>query len=229
MKSSKRLFFYLLLNVLISACTVLTVLVIWDQFYGPIPRGLLPNALSAISAKPTATKPAEEPGTPQVFATPTDDFFAYQVQEGDTFASIAEEFGVSVEELVAANGFTQSQMLGAGEVLRIPVHVGANVVISSVTGAGDLESEYLVLKQQGEGELSLVGWRLEDEQQHIFIFPQFPQIILYKGGYVNIYTKSGTDSVIELFWGLNEPVWQSGETVVLRDPQGDVRATYTVP
>jgi LysM repeat protein len=229
MKSSKQLILFLLLNVLISACTISAVLVIWDQFYGPMPRGLLPNALRIVSAKPTGTKQAEEAGIPQVYATPTEEFFIYQVQEGDTFESIAKEFEVTVEELVKVNGFNASQLLGTGEVLRIPVHVGANVVISSVIGAGDLESEHLVLKQDGEGELSLVGWRLEDEQQHIFIFPQFPQMILYKDGAVNIYSKSGSNSVIELFWGLNEPVWQSGETAVLRDPQGDVRATYKVP
>lgn len=229
MKSSKQLILFLLLNVLVSACTITTVLVLWDQFYGPMPRGLLPNALKGLSAKPTATQPVKEAGTPQVYVTPTEEYFTYQVLAGDTFESIAKEFDVSVDELVAANGFTTSQLLGVGEVLRIPLHVGANVTITSVIGAGDLESEHVVLKQEGEGELSLVGWRLEDEQQNIFIFPQFPQMILYKDGAVNIYSKSGSNSVIELFWGLEEPVWQSGETVVLRDPQGDVRATYKVP
>ncbi len=229
MKSSRRLIFYLSLNVLISACTILAVLVIWDQFYGPMPRGLLPNVLRSLSVKPTATQAAAEPSTPMVYATPTESFFIYQVQEGDTFESIAQEFDVSVEELVSTNGFTSSQILGAGEVLRIPVHPGANVVISSVTGAGDYESEYVLIEQQGEGELSMVGWRLEDEQQNIFIFPQFPQLTLYEDGAVRIYTKSGSSTVVELFWALDEAVWQSGETAVLRDPQGDVRATYEVP
>jgi len=42
MKHWKRLLFYLILNVLISACTVLAVLFFWDQMRGPLPRGLLP-------------------------------------------------------------------------------------------------------------------------------------------------------------------------------------------
>jgi hypothetical protein len=92
-----------------------------------------------------------------------------------------------------------------------------------------LDSERVLLKQQGEGELSLVGWRLEDSAGNIFVFPQFPQLLLYKGGAVNIYTKSGSNTVVDLYWGLNASVWASGKTVTLRDPQGNVRATYKIP
>lgn len=229
MKSWQRLLFYLLLNVLISACTVLVVLFLWDQLHGPVPRGLLPNALRSLSIRPTATQSSPEPVAPQAVVTPTEDFIIYQVKPGDTFESIAQDFNISVEELVATNGFTRSQSLGAGEVLRIPVHPGANVIISSVIGAGDIETERVELQQHGQEELSLVGWRLEDEQQNIFLFPQFPQLIIYKNGAVNIYTKAGSNTAIELYWGMEVPVWQSGETVTLKDPQGNVRATYQVP
>jgi LysM repeat protein len=231
MKSWKRLTFYILLNIFVSACTTLGVLFIWDQYSGPVPRNLLPKALSSLSRAPVATQPVEQtPGTPEApQATPTEAFTVYQVQSGDTFESIAAEHNVSVEELVAVNGFTSTQPLGEGEVLRIPMDPQGSVIIDSVIGAGDLDTEHVLLKHRGEGELSLVGWRLEDDQGNVFIFPQFPQLTLFSGGAVNVYTRSGVNSVVELYWGLDKPVWTSGTTVVLRDAQNNVRANYVVP
>lgn len=221
--------FYLVLNVLVSACTVLAVLVAWDQLSGPLPRGLLPKALSSLASAATPTPAPAAPGTPEVQPTPTEDFLIYQVIAGDTFESLAEKYNIDVEELIAVNGFTRSQPLGEGEVLRIPIRASGGVTIDSVIGAGDLDSERVLLKQHGEGELSLVGWRLEDSDGNIFVFPQFPQLILYKGGAVNVYSKAGSNTVVDLYWGLSTPVWESGDTVTLKDPQGNERATYTVP
>jgi hypothetical protein len=230
MKPWKRLTFYLLLNVFISACTILTVLFVWDQFSQPLPRNLLPKALSSLSRPPAETPVVQTTGTPEApQPTPTEGFLVYQVVSGDTFESIAASYNISVEELVAINGFKNSQPLGEGEVLRIPMHPQGSVVIDSVIGAGDLDTEHVLLKHRGEGELSLVGWRLEDDQGNKFIFPEFPQLTLFPGGAVNIYTRAGVNSVVELYWGLSQPVWASGATVILRDAQNNVRATYVVP
>jgi LysM repeat protein len=228
MKQWRRLFFYLALNVLVSACTIITVLFIWDQIYGPLPRGLLPRTLSSLR-RPTATVMLDAQDTPILQPTPTEAYLVYQVESGDTFESIAANHNMSVDELVAANGFTRSQPLGAGEILRIPVHPRGSVVIDSVIGAGDLDSERVLLKHRGEGELSLVGWRLEDSKGNVFVFPQFPQLTLFSGGAVNVHTKSGANTVVDLYWSLDHPVWESGAIVSLKDAQGNVRSTYTVP
>ncbi len=229
MKSWKRLLFYLVLNILVSACTTLAVLFIWDQFTGPMPRNLLPKALSGLASEPTTVAQPAVQGTQAERPAPTEEFIVYQIKAGDTFESLAEKYKISVEELIAVNGFTRSQPLGEGEVLRIPVTPRGSVVIDSVVGSGDLESERVLLKHQGEGELSLVGWRLEDGKGNIFIFPQFPQLILYKGGAVNVHTAAGSNTVVDLYWGLSAAVWKSGVTVTLKDPQGNARATYIVP
>jgi LysM repeat protein len=229
MKQLKRLFFYLFLNVVVSVCATLGVLIIWDQMGGPLPKGLLPRALNRLASTPTVAAPAVSASSVVPQATPTETWVVYQVQSGDTFESIAQEYNISVDELLAVNGFTKSQALGVGEVLRIPEHPKGSVVIDSVIGAGDLASERILLKHRGEGELSLVGWRIEDGQGDIFIFPQFPQLVLFKGGAINIYTKAGGNTVVDLYWGLLKPIWHSGSTVILRDADGNVRATYAVP
>jgi hypothetical protein len=111
-------------------------------------------------------------------------------------------------------------------VLRIPKHPKGTVIIDNVIGAGDLESERVLLKHRGEGELSMLDWRIEDADGNMFVFPQ---LRLFGGGAVNVHTRPGADTVIDLYWGLDAAMWKSGDTVLLRDAQGNVRHTYVVP
>jgi hypothetical protein len=46
---------------------------------------------------------------------------------------------------------------------------------------------------------------------------------------LRLYTRSGANSVIELYWSLTESVWRSGDTATLLDMQGNLRASYTLP
>jgi len=100
------------------------------------------------------------------------------------------------------------------------------VEIVSVVGAGTLGAEVIVIRYNGEGELGLSGWQLQDSQNNTFTFPQ---LVLYTNGAVQVHTATGTDTVVDLYWGQREAVWQSGETAHLFDPQGNLRAIYQVP
>jgi len=242
MKRWKRLFYYLLINVLISACTTVAVLVAWDRTHDPAPGGVLPQIslnIPARSSGSTATPPPVLTETPAAIATliptPTQVFIVYQVELGDDFAGIAERFGVSEEELIAVNGFTQAQPLGPGEVLRIPVtptpateaDSQAEIAILRVIGEGDLTSERVVLEKHADRAILLAGWQLTDEDGNAFTIPYLE---LVKDGFqVEIYTKAGTNNVNNLYWGLDRAIWRSGETVTLRDADGNVRATYRIP
>lgn len=44
----------------------------------------------------------------------------YVVQNGDTLSSLAEEFGTTVDDLLAANGLTDANALQVGQSLLIP-------------------------------------------------------------------------------------------------------------
>jgi hypothetical protein len=100
------------------------------------------------------------------------------------------------------------------------------VRISSVVGAGSLSAEVAVVKYEGQGQLNLAGWQLKDDSGNIYTFSQ---ITLYTNGAVQVHTTEGSDTVIDLYWDLTEPVWQSGEDAKLYDPQGNLRAVYKVP
>jgi len=100
------------------------------------------------------------------------------------------------------------------------------VKISSVVGSGTLTSEIVVVKFEGDGQLDLAAWQLKDEDGNIFTFPK---LTLYPNGAVQVHTVAGTDSVIDLYWGIGESVWNSGENARLFDSQGNLRAVYRVP
>jgi hypothetical protein len=111
--------------------------------------------------------------------------------------------------------------------ISTPLPADAKVVeITGVTGVGDLNSESLTIKPIGEGELHLSGWRLDDSLGHSYTFPDF---ILFKDGSVQVFTRAGTNTVNELYWGLTQAVWSSGKTISLFDDQGILRATLAVP
>jgi len=115
---------------------------------------------------------------------------------------------------------------GAESVSTLDPQTDIAVKISSVVGAGTLNSEIVVVKFEGEGQLDLASWQLKDEDGNTF---KFPQLTLYPNGAVQVHTITGTDTVIDLYWGIGNAVWNSGENARLFDAQGNLRAVYRVP
>ncbi len=282
MRGWKRLIYYVLINIVVSAATTLVVLNIWERTHPPLAEVTTPTALPAPSqtaAAPSASTPAA--GVTEQAAAPTDamppsetprpaptlELIEYKIKSGDTLGSIAVDFDISIADILAVNTIDNPDNLSLGQVIYIPTGPvpiptatlenpssptptptrqpsatptygpsptpsatltgrEPGVTISSIIGAGDLNLERVVLTRTGDGELDLAGWRLEDSAGHVFTFPQ---LTLYKDGAVNIYTQAGQNTVVDLYWGLAEAVWQGGETATLYDAQGSQRATYKAP
>jgi hypothetical protein len=175
MKAKKSLFFYILLNILISAATTLIVLLIWQATH-PAPEIASPNALADATASASSVPSASEDQSAQ----PTPEFVQEDVQ----------------------------------------------VVIRSVVGAGNLEMEYVQILNQSDGAVNLNGWQLQNGRGQHFTFPA---LILNQDGAVEVHSKAGTSTVIELYWQSETPIWQSGDSVTLVDPDGTIQATYQIP
>lgn len=114
----------------------------------------------------------------------------------------------------------------AAPLETLPPDAEIPVEIVSVVGAGTLGAEVVVVRYNGEGELGLANWQLKDENGNTFTFPQ---LILYTDGAVQVHTASGSDTVVDLYMGLRDPIWESGEVAKLFDPQDNLRAIYRVP
>jgi hypothetical protein len=174
MNQAKKLIFYVLLNIIVSAATIVGVLYLWENTR-------LKNALMD-SAEPSLQ----------------------ETQPGDSV------------ELETTTEPRQIEIAEAG-------------------GVGNLATEYirLVRPVDAEGEtISLQNWQLKDgEDQQFSILAQsgLASLELHTQGAVNIYSKAGQSNPIELYLGLENPLWSPGETVTLIDPQGEVHDTYLIP
>ena len=115
---------------------------------------------------------------------------------------------------------------GEAPVATLNPNIDIPVEIVSVIGAGTLNAEWVVVRNAGTESLNLSNWQLKDSGRNVFVFPN---LTLNGGGAVQIHTISGTNTVIDLYWGETEPVWESGEEAQLSDPSGNVRAIYKVP
>ncbi len=277
MRNWKRLFYYLIINVFVSACTVVTVLTIYERINpeNPIlsqlnplalitpmsPRELFPGFETPVPTQalsPVALAATQTPSISDPVETRQMTELEYKVETGDTLGAIAVKFEVTVAEIMEANDIADADQLVVGQVLIIrrplvvapkntalppeeleptsrvgtatstppPLTGESQVVIDSVIGVGDLDSERVFLKRVGPGEISMTGWQLVSDGDDIYTFPQ---ITLFEDGAVYIYSRKGPATAVTLYWELDFPVWESGATVVLRDDQGQVHASYTIP
>ena len=102
----------LLFVLLLSACTSRTV----DQT--PIP----PATLRPYLTHTPSVTPGQPEGLVVSFETPlpSPTPFVYEVQAGDTMSELAENFGVSLDELLAANPGVSPNSMSIGTKLNIP-------------------------------------------------------------------------------------------------------------
>lgn len=204
----KRLFYYLLLNVIVSAITTMAVLIVWDRMHASEIDFM--KLFSMNSNEPVAVSILPTRGAPLPAISQT-----VEVQEIPPLTTqISPENTTNVPQVTSTS---------SGQV---QVSEGAQVMIESIVGAGDLLSERVMVKRVGgDNELSLANWQIKGNGKTY----TFPQLTLFKGGGVNVHTSAGRDTVIDLYWGMNEPSWKSGSVVTLVDAQGNVQTTYKIP
>ncbi len=86
------------------------------------PANPRPTAPTILEITPAPTQDIDATATvyaSRLVPTPTPAGL-YVVQQGDTLGALAEEFGSTVDELLAANGLTDANELQVGQPLLIP-------------------------------------------------------------------------------------------------------------
>jgi micrococcal nuclease len=84
----------------------------------------------------------------------------------------------------------------------------------------DLDGEYALIENQGAGEQDMSGWTLSDEDWNTYFFPV--GFVLPGEASIRVWTKSGTDTGTDLYWGLPDGVWGSQDKAYLRDNMATV-------
>jgi len=99
----------------------------------PPPSGPRPTAATILEITPAPTLNLDATATEyarRLVPTPTPSGL-YVVQQGDTLSGLAEDFGTTVEEIMAANGLTDPNAIQAGQTLIIPALVAATPALDA--------------------------------------------------------------------------------------------------
>jgi len=160
----KKILPYLLINVAVSAVTMLAVILIWSVFH-PLPfKGDPADEVSALASQPTQTS--------------------------------------------------------------LPPLDHATIEIQSVFLPGEKDYEKITIKNVSPDPVDLTGWSLKNDAGDQFIFPA---LTLYPNGALDVWTKAGVNTAVELFWNAPKAVWVKGGNALLFDSAGQERSSFPVP
>ena len=148
-----------------------------------------------------------------------------------TVVEVAEDDAEATDE--ATDGETTGGTNGESSpaltptVTLAPTAINAQVEITNITGAGDITTEAVIIRNLGN-TLNLSGWTLSDGDGNTFVFPDERR--LFSNASLTINTRSGQNTPVVLHWGLDQAVFgELGDVIVLADEDGEVQATLRRP
>lgn len=142
-------------------------------------------------------------------------------------AEVTEErTAEATDELSPTPEFTPTPSVSPTVTLA-PTAENSQLEIVGVLDAGDVTAEGIRIRNpESNSTVTVTGWTLSDLDGNVYTFRNEQRI--FSNSEVTIFTRSGQDTPIALFWGLEEAVWQPGDVVTLRDADGDVQAIYRI-
>ena len=249
----RQLTLIIVLNALISLAIALTVAWVFEA-RRPDPEELVARLTPVTAPQPAATfTPTAQPAAstngaaqsdaaaPTAAPAPvTGESEAYVVQTGDSLSAIADRFGVSIAAIVAANDLANPDFVFLGQRLVIPQSgeqtaaapatpaavVSEGIRLSVIDGGGDLTRESISVVNDSDLAVNLQGWKLEREGGSAYTFGN---MLLFPGSGVLVYTGSGTDTSVAVYWNQTGAVWQAGAQARLINPQGAEVARLAAP
>lgn len=253
--SVRRMLPFILINIVVSAAVVLAILYWWDARESEVQITATPTTvIVALPEVATAAADLQGTDTPEPDPGP----LTHTVVAGQTLSNLSELYEVSMEDIMAANGITNPDVISVGQELVIPV----GGLATPTSESSSAETEVVELPSPiatvapldtGEAIVEISGVtgvdNLQDESvqltnsgsRQIALLDwkladadghvyTFGQITLFgDGAAIEIHTEPGVNGPADLYWGLSAPVWQSGERVTLLDADGNIQATYDIP
>ena len=254
--SVRRMLPFLLVNIIVSAVVVLLILYWWEGRSKEIVQPVAETAVSTPIAFETSAIAQQVALAETAVPTATEGPPIHIVQGGDTLGNISELYDVSIDDIMAANGISNPNLISAGQQLVIPVGgvetpepvvtetavpnqlptpiateplpTGDVVIeISQVIGVGDLAQEAVQIRNVGSNPTALLDWKIADQSGNFYTFGQIT--LFGDGAGILLHSEVGQDGATEMYWGMSEPVWESGEKVTLLNAQDVIVATFDIP
>ncbi len=253
--SVRRMLPFIFINIIVSATVVLAILFWWDNRQSVTVEAtqvaVTPSPRVIAQATAATTEDAQESSS---VTEKFDNQITYTVHAGDSLSLISQQFDILLIDLMEANGITDANLVIEGQTLVIPV-IGEDtptpsptetpsfdtvpspiptlpssgavfVEITEVMSPGNLNEERLTIVNSGERQIDLSNWRLEDQQGNVYVFGT---VTLFGNGVeLIVHTRLGQSGLLDQFWGLDEAIWEEGETAILKDAEGTIRASMTV-
>jgi len=257
--SFRQMLPFLFLNIVVSTVVVLSILFWWSNRDRGAAAELTPSAETAGGALPTpniAPPPSGTIAPEATAAAASNEPVIHTVQAGETLNIISQQYDVSIEDIMTVNGMDNPNFIAVGQQLTIPVGgipeptvapteavvalpspiptepvaaagSGGQIVVTGIVDPGVLETEAVQIVNNGAQPQGMQGWKVRDEDSNVYTFGDLN--IFGEGAGVLLHTRTGDNTVTDLFWGLSEPAWRSGEQLTLFDASEQVVTTFIVP
>jgi hypothetical protein len=128
--------------------------------------------------------------------------------------------------LLAQDQPSQNPIITSTPTFSLPPLDAPVIEIQAVIVPGDLEAERVLIRSVSTSTLNLTGWKVDNGSGQAYTFPS---LTLYPGGVIALYSKSGENTAIDVFWGLSRAAWKSGGVVMVTDSAGGKRVEYVIP
>jgi LysM repeat protein len=254
---AKRWALFIGLNIVVSILATLGVLLLKDELkqvvvvtatpdtttVADIPTAIPAGQVTAVIASPTSSPNIEYTvqvgdtlgGIALAFDIPLEDLLLANNLTQDSVIQPGQILVIPVGDVSTPTPFTPSpapETPTPGTPTPFPTETPTppgpvQVRIQELLAPGELEREGVVLINRGR-TVNLQGWTLGAAGgDPVYVFPR---LTLAQGVPVTLTTAAGDDSPQALHWGMEAAQWGESDTIIeLRDAEGDLIATYTVP
>lgn len=105
-----------------------------------------------------------------------------------------------------------AQVTSPAQQAALPAGAVGGVRIANVISPGQRQREVVSIMNEGGDAVNLENWTIQNGRGFSY---KLPNITVFKEGFLNIYTTSGSNTPTDIFMRQNDSVWQPGDTITL--------------
>jgi len=132
---------------------------------------------------------------------------------------------VAAQAMKSGKNIWNKRFCGAGPAAKL------DLFVQYQEKRGDLNSEYVTIKNTGKNAVNLKGWTLRP-MLHVYAYLFKNSVVIKPGATLTVHTGKGTNTATDIYWGRTAQLWISprstgyGNAAYLVDPRGNFRFWY---